>query len=242
MASIFDRFGIKEVADVTFYDIETDKPVLYLDTLKVSTVETTGEQSEAKGGKGNSSLLIWDFGREITLNLEDALFSPASMAIMFGDTLANAVPATRTVKRNTDYSPTANGTLPSKVYKKTGEASDAGDTTVVWYAPGSSVATTAGIAGEYYIGEYSFSAVATLIQINAAKFPGTYKIVGDTYRRNEKTGKDEIFQFIVPKAKMSSETTLTLQADGDPTTFSMSMRVLRPADGNMLQLVQYDIA
>ena len=41
MASILDRYGIKEVADVTFYDIVVDEkgmstmgaPVLYLDTL-----------------------------------------------------------------------------------------------------------------------------------------------------------------------------------------------------------------
>ena len=43
MASILDRYGIKEVADVTFYEINADgtpgKPVLYLDTLKVSTIE-----------------------------------------------------------------------------------------------------------------------------------------------------------------------------------------------------------
>ena len=51
MASILDRYGIKEVADVTFYDIVVDEkgmstmgaPVLYLDTLKVSTIETTAE-------------------------------------------------------------------------------------------------------------------------------------------------------------------------------------------------------
>lgn len=207
----------------------------------MSTVETTGEQTEATGGKGNSPLIIWDFGREITLNLEDALYSPASMAIMFGDTLANAIPTTRTVRRNTRYVATTNGALPTKVFKKTGEASASGDTTVAWYAPGASVATTTGTSGEIYIGDYSFDAVASLIQINAARFPGTYKIVGDTYRRNEKTGKDEIFQFIVPKAKMNSETTLTLEAEGDPTTFSMAMRVLRPADGNMIQLWQYEI-
>ena len=39
MASILDRYGIKEVADVTFYKIKEDgskgDPVLYLDTLKV---------------------------------------------------------------------------------------------------------------------------------------------------------------------------------------------------------------
>ena len=48
MASILDRYGIKEVADVTFYEINEDgtpgKPVLVLDTLKVSTIEQTGEE------------------------------------------------------------------------------------------------------------------------------------------------------------------------------------------------------
>lgn len=47
MASILERYGIKEVADVTMYDINSDgtpgAPVLYLDTLKVSTIEQTAE-------------------------------------------------------------------------------------------------------------------------------------------------------------------------------------------------------
>lgn len=64
MASILDRYGIKEVADVTFYKIGDDGkpayPVLYLDTLKVSTIEQTAEQAEARGGKGNPPLIIWD--------------------------------------------------------------------------------------------------------------------------------------------------------------------------------------
>ena len=91
MANILERYGIKEVADVTFYDI-VDKngiptmgaPVLYLDTLKVSTIETTAENVSARGGKGNPELITWDYGKEITVTLEDALFSAKSMAIMFG--------------------------------------------------------------------------------------------------------------------------------------------------------------
>lgn len=55
---------IKEVADVTFYALDEagnpSHPVLYLDTLKVSTIEQTAEQAEARGGKGNPPLLIWD--------------------------------------------------------------------------------------------------------------------------------------------------------------------------------------
>ena len=89
MASILDRYGIKEVADVTFYEIKDDgtpgKPVLFLDTLKVSTIEQTAETADARGGKGNPKLITWDYGKEITVNIEDALFSPKSMAIMLGD-------------------------------------------------------------------------------------------------------------------------------------------------------------
>ena len=56
---------IKEVCDFTFYDIGDDGkptvPVLYLDTLKVSTLEQTAENTTAKGGKGNGDLISWDF-------------------------------------------------------------------------------------------------------------------------------------------------------------------------------------
>lgn len=48
----------------TFYHIaddgNPDYPVLYLDTLKVSTTEQTGEQAEARGGKGNAPIIMWD--------------------------------------------------------------------------------------------------------------------------------------------------------------------------------------
>ena len=89
MANILDRYGIKEVADVTFYELSNTgmptHPVLYLDTLKVSTIEQTAEEAEARGGKGNAALIAWDYGKEINVTLEDALFSAKSMAIMFGN-------------------------------------------------------------------------------------------------------------------------------------------------------------
>lgn len=91
--NLFQKYGIKEVADVVFYTITTvgDEdfytPVLFLDTLKVSTLEKTAEKVEARGGKGNKKLITWNFGKEVTLNLEDALFSPASMSMIWGGKL-----------------------------------------------------------------------------------------------------------------------------------------------------------
>lgn len=176
------RFGIKEVADVKFYEItgeddtgvkHGDTPVLVLDTLKVSNIESTAEQTEARGGKGNAPLIIWDYGREITLTLEDALLSLETLALMFEGDVTNA----------------------DKV-----------------------------------------------ITVNANTFPGTYYIEGTTYARNEIDGKDHLFTFTIPKAKVNSEVTLTMEAEGDPTVFSMSLRVLRDKKGNMMTLTRTEEA
>ena len=89
--NIFQQYGIRDVADVCLYAIELDEnddeiyiPALYLDTLKVSMVEQSAEQTSAQGGLGNSKLITWDYGKEITVNLEDALFTPSSQAMMWG--------------------------------------------------------------------------------------------------------------------------------------------------------------
>ena len=284
MASILDRYGIKEVADVTFYEINSDgtpgKPVLYLDTLKVSTIEQTAEQVDARGGKGNPKLITWDYGKEITLNIEDALFSPKSMAIMLGDgTVTKA--ATDTVTRNNMvratssalpnyfvadvYDATEGGAVRKKiymgssatpagmvayssslginlthVYDETGnEVKTNGQTSIVDVASWGSAANIT--AGNKYFVQYTANATTKTITVSGDTFPGTYYVQGDTYARSDVDGKDQFFQFIIPKAKMSAENTITLEAEGDPSTFNMNLTVLRPESGDMMKLVQYDL-
>ena len=238
MASLLDRYGIKEVADVTFYEIGTDgtptTPVLYLDTLKVSTVEETASQTSARGGKGNPELIIWDYGREITVTLEDALFSAKSMAMMFnqqGTVSTAAATIRRAVQISTLNSTQTSATINGKTFAVT--------KATMYTSNGATTTTTASAAWADIT--YSASSPMT-ISINAEQFPGTYYIVGDTYARSEITGKDEFFQFIVPKAKVNAGQTITMQAEGDPSTFSMTIKVLRPANGEMMKLVKYDIA
>ena len=170
------RYGIKEVADVKFYPVggvnvgadggiqATKAAVLELDTLKVSNIEFTGEQSEARGGKGNPPLIIWDYGREINVTLEDALMSAEMLNIMFGN---------------------------------------AGTDLHVTIGPNS--------------------------------FPGTYAVVGKTFARDT-NGDDHLFTFYIPKAKIQSENTLTMEAEGDPSVFNMSLRVLND-NGKMMELI-----
>lgn len=86
--NIFKQYGIREVADVCLYSIELDEndneiyvPVLYMDTLKVSTVEESTQSTSAQGGIGNPKLITWDYGKDITVTLQDALFTPASSSM-----------------------------------------------------------------------------------------------------------------------------------------------------------------
>lgn len=232
MANLLEQYGIKEVADVTIYDIASGDPVLFLDTLKVSTIEQTAEQTEARGGKGNPPLIIWDYGKEITVTLEDALFSPASMAIMFGDKDGAGTVSTVTRMKKV--------TLTTSVTAGGGKRYFIGSTNGVGLVTASTADLVAG-AVVYEEETISTGVTGTKIEISAENFPGTYKLVGETFARNRKTGKDEYFQFVIPQAKMSAENTITLEAEGDPSVFNMTMRVLRPDTGAMMELIQYNI-
>lgn len=258
MASILDRYGIKEVADVTFYELDNNgkptHPVLYLDTLKVSTIEQTAEESEARGGKGNAALIAWDYGKEITVTLEDALFSAKSMAIMFGNgNVKDFATTTDTSATTGDGLSTADYIMKTIVY--TPEADKAELTQ--WEGPGgkkytpinakyysdtgASVDATALVSGTKYFCTFDLCASGSVIDVSANSFPGTYYVVGDTYARSEASGDDEMFQFVIPKAKVTSENTITLEAEGDPSVFNMNLKVLRPADGVMMRLIKYDL-
>lgn len=265
MAGILDRYGIKEVADVTFYNIDKDTalptyPVLYLDTLKVSTIEQTAETTDARGGKGNPKLITWDYGKDITVTLEDALFSAKSLAIMFGNgTVANGEnKIQRTVmarlgadgKLNTVsidvYDKETKGAIRKKLAPSEFAANNITDVKV-YNETGDEIEVSNGS----YTGTPHARVFVTYdisvqnnkeIVISADTFPGTYYVTGDTYARSDIDGSDQFFQFIIQKAKVTSENTITLEAEGDPSVFNMNLSVLRPEDGEMMKLVQYDLA
>ena len=456
--NIFEQYGIKEVADVCLYAIELDEnddevyvPVLYLDTLKVSTVEETAEQTSARGGLGNPELIIWDYGKEITVTLEDALYSPASQGMTWGgkfgakkftlygevgvqnlneemrivpchfiidsfsnfkivkdtytwDVCINIVSTDNTVRERVENVPlyynlteekwgfSEEGYVLDEVLL--GEIDGDGIVTVTdlnllrlynhnsslypltekqllapdlnqdgkvdtfdlglmmnmisGFAPEQGSAPTKkiyysltkesfGIAppqeaiyqidhalnnvyyldriekcranqtfvidtdintlhGNYrYLEKYAHSELTVFIDprtmqpyepntdsfvrkngsikegnlrvikqheiyykwtrskaidntslghqivVDAIHFPGTYRLVGETYSRSRKTGKDQRFQFEIPLCKMGTENNLTLEAEGDPTTFNMTLKVLRREDGVMMKLTQYSV-
>lgn len=245
MASIFDKYGIKEVADATFYEIESDGtpgvPVLYLDTLKVSTIEQTAEDNAARGGKGNPKLISWDFGKDIIVNFEDALFSAKSLAIMMGsdnETDSRVLTTSDKIRRTIGFTATS-ATLPTKWVDESGKEHTITPTV---YDEEGEEEDTALVVGNKYLMTFEISVVSGYqIDVTASKFPGTYYITGDTMARSLDTGRDEFFQFVIPKGKVKAGNTISMEADGDPSVFSMEVEVLRAEGGNMLQLIKYDL-
>jgi len=273
MASILDKYGIKEVADVMFYELDKEgapsAPVLYLDTLKVSTIEQSAETVDATGGKSNVKLLTWDTNKELTLTLEDALFSAKSLGIMFGgvakDNTATGQEVLKTVRATDINVSTAQGEGDYAIFQIKGQDYyiATAKCTYFVYADGAAVPSPVATA-DWTTKNFDFvtfdlldcatsaidvnaankSAVKQGIEINiSAEFnDNTYYITGDTYARNANSGKDEFLQFIIPKGKVSAEdVSLTMEADGDPATFSMTVNCLKAKDGSMLKLVKYEL-
>ena len=408
--NLFQKYGIKEVSDVVFYSINEigDEvfytPVLFLDTLKVSTLEKSAQKVSAQGDKGNKKLITWNYGKEITLNLEDALFSPASMSMIWGGLLESKLSkyTSAIVKCNMankygtlHYSIKAypspaltdeeweivfevaeennldsgSGNQNATKYKKNGdiiepyvaenrnsliykyfkrkwatetqkampqsiidaiikkidsldkvgtietdihdlEVIDRMEKCIVKDRKGLEISTKKQKENllRYYKDDktssytifYDAKTMLPLLQvddagkvlgwdgdkdddndgileetdkfrikigtvyykwtrtvkykeseddgilgrtlvIDAETFPDDYKIVGETYIREQKTGKDQRYQFVIHRANVSSDTSITLQADGDPTTFSMQIDVLTPPNDIQMELKQYNV-
>ena len=272
MAIILDKYAIKEVADVMFYELDSkgapSAPVLYLDTLKTSTLSQSSETVDARGGKGNVKILSWDTNKELTLELEDAVFSAKSLGIMFGGTMTvngGKQEVLKTLKASdidSEDSTFARFELKGQKYYI-----DKSRVTTFAYTDNSAVPTAVAdanwdtknfdfatfdlldcalstVAPTYADGTVTGSAMknGVEIKIDAEFGDNTYYITGDTYARNVASGKDEFLQFIVPKGKVSAEdVSLTMEADGDPATFSMTVNCLKAADGSMVKLVKYEL-
>ncbi len=302
--NIFDKYGIKEVANVYFEALDDDAAagvykgdiVLFLDTLKVSTIETSAEQTDARGGWGNPKLISWDYGKEITVTLEDALMSLESLRFMLGGAIKRPKATGEVIVRHTaEVVVGSDGKVPAPVDERfdvaydgeegpaitataehpirlinlgggtnsqtagtrcqitSGTMSKTGNS-LTFYNPAagieSQIAPAVGdhirIFWEDVLDGDETKESAVEVTISPDTFPGTYKIVGDTFMRSEKTGKDEPFQFVIGKAKVSSSVTLTLQAEGDPATFSMDLNVLRSnnerGENEMMKLVRYTLS
>lgn len=102
------KFGVREVADITFKaksnltlgkeTFEAGEPVIFFDSAKTSTMESSAATVYAQGGKGNARLLAWEGDKTATFTFEEALLSPLGFQVLSG---AGVIDASTTALHHT---------------------------------------------------------------------------------------------------------------------------------------------
>lgn len=235
------KYGLKEVADVIFFDIATDRPVLVFDTLKVSNIENASESAEATGGKGNSPLVSWDYGRTATLTMQDALLSDQSLAMLAGTEVVTGEGVPNITRYEVVVAGEAGAIKPThevagEVTAYDNKTGVLGEPLVVTGEAGAMKATGA-TAGDRVALFYESVADegSTLVTFQSDKFPSIYRVVGTSLVRDT-DGIDHPFQFRIPRAKLQSGFTFTMDPE-NVSTFDFNLQVL--VDQGTRQL--YDI-
>lgn len=266
MAGQNDKFGAKEIFDATLYDMETNKPYIFFNTLKTGEIAITSEKVYAKGGKGNSKLLVWEINKDGKLTITDALLSPKSLELASGVKGIDGKKKIHMRQANvytTDTIPVDKGTAYPLTADSTGKFTlahipteaiadisvyelddDAGTPMAMTDATITDKEITLLAAANkklvvYYT--YLSSEKTQTYIIDASHFSGTYKLVGDTVIRNLKTGKDEPFQVVIPNLKWSSNLSLSFSAEGEPSVQTYECEILRSSDGDtMIEMIRYE--
>lgn len=235
------RYGLKEVANVIFFDIATNKPALFFDTLKVAGIENASESAEIRGGQGNNKLMSFDYGRTATLTMSDALLSDTSLAMLAGTALKTT--GIRAVAREvltvsaTPFKVTTKeipitGTVTA--FKVVAGIMTAENTTFTVSAK--EVTFTSGaVQGDQMMVFYEYLVTdvnATQVTFSGSAFPSTYRVVGETIVRGQDS-IDRKMQFIIPQAKLQSSFSLTMDAE-NVATFDFTLDVLAEAGTNRL--------
>ena len=245
-----NTYGLREVADLTFFDLTTNKPFLYMDYALTSTNEHSADTTYATGGKGNPRRLAFDGNRQSTLTISTQIIDFRIIALLAGADVEKgvtnvfkrevltAVDDEGSVKITLSEIP-VNGTVTVFPLSSDAVAGEEEDITVT----GSDVTITDGTVGTQYVAYYQFesNSNAEKISFKAKNFPKYCRIVGDTLIKNEATGENEPFQMVAHKAKPQANFTLTMASEGDPTTLEMTFDLFasQENDDEFISYIKY---
>jgi hypothetical protein len=246
--NLLDKYGIKEVADVTIYELnefgELGKPVLFLDTLKISNIEIEKEEVKHYGGTSHSLIIDWSYVSGVNISIEDALFSPKSLAMLCGGKITEdekqilkteVFRATGGVIPEQDKNGQWNSISGWNNKFKTRDNKEYYKINPKFYdSTGNEI--TFFFVGELYYCTYYLNSKAITIEITPDSFPGYYCLIGSTYARSMLTGKDEIFYFVVPKAKLIPKFTLDFNYESS-TNFAFDFIAMKHKHNEFINLI-----
>lgn len=252
-----NRFSIRDAGQATFYNLQTGKAIVTLDSLKTSGIESSAETTYARGGFGNSKLVGFSHNKEAKLNLSDALFDKNSLAMLTGNALTEAAKVIdfKEVKSVTSnkitLSKTPTGAI-TTVYKVNSDNTNGQEITLGTPATnatefsinGKEMTFHTSVANGTLIRVYykvTTAIDAKTVRVSSDAFGGTFKVVVDVLVRDAKDGLDYAAQIIVPRGKMEDNFSMELSVDGDPASLALPIECLRdPVTNSLWEMVIFN--
>lgn len=257
------KYAAVTVCDVTLYDLVTKYPVMYFDTLQVTSIDGTTEVTEIQGGKGNPILASVSHSKNIDVQFDDAIMTMSSLAILTGGELSNASDNAKITMTQTEIidlaSDAENITLAEAVKPNSyvyigkiinGIVSTVTRTTNKVEGNVNTVAVSdfynfkneeEDIEGKYRVFyEYELGVTdadgrdLSELTVLADKFAGTYRFIGDTMLFNQFTGLNDLFQIEIPRLKLDGSFSFSLNAAVEAVVFSFKGKALRDDFGKMI--------
>lgn len=246
-----DKFGVVTVIDATLFDLVSGEPILELDTLKMANITTEASEKEIRGGQTATQLIIYDYGRTATMEMQDALGSLASMQYMWGSEIKRnsdvfkhiKVPVTATTNQVIVAGAVRMGsTLTVVTAAGTRKVVDitSGNTTI---ASGSStVAVPDLVAGAVtvYAEIIAPGVDAKALTLTADGFSNNVKLVGKTFVIDQATGVRKAAELVIHNFKLNPTFELMFDSEGEAAVFDFSGRALEDANGDFITMTYLD--
>ena len=261
------KYASVTVCDVTLYDLVTKYPVMFFDTLQVTSIDGAAETTDIQGGQGNATLASVSHSKTVDVQFDDAIMTMSSLALLTGGNLEKATDDAKITMTETDIVKVAAGETSIVLTRKPKIGS------YIWIAEmKNGILSTASrteakvaesdikvVEGGYsvdftkfhnakvnqdnemtfrvfYEWEMGFGTGEELSELTvlADKFAGTYRFIGDTLLFNQYTGLNDIFQIEIPRLKLDSSYSMSLNASTEAVVFSFKGKALRDDLGNMI--------
>ena len=252
------KYAAVTVCDVTLYDLVSKYPVMFFDTLQVTSIEGAAETTDIQGGQGNSTLASVSHSKTVDVTFDDAIMTMSSLALLTGGNLERANNENKITMTQTELVEVKGGANTLVLSEKVKEG------TYVWAAKMvngvlSTATRTVAKAGKdvkeikiedlynaeidaedsmyrvFYQYEKGLEAgELSELTVLADKFAGTYRFIGDTVLFNQYTGTNDVFQIEIPRLKLDSSYSMSFNASTEAIVFSFKGKALRDDMGRMI--------
>lgn len=210
-----NKFAVS-VADALLFDDSCggEQLILSAKTLINSSITQAIQATTIYGGKGSQSQFEFNYQKEITVALEDSVFSPVYMAVQNGTNIVNELAKFYTTE-DVVFDAQGVGTLKGAPVGNIQVAMEDG-TFMTVLATGGKV-TVPAMANKTVALTFAEEGMHDTITIDAASFPKSLKLVlkVDIFDNN---GLAEQMQIVIPKFKPDGALELALTHDGVATS------------------------